>query len=110
MNSTGMMYSVTFRPLDDIAQPNRCFNIRVLEDPQEVSYKQRNSDGLGCEPGDNRKTHRAQRCPANHIKWTKIKSPIGVKSLGTVVHLVKNFPEPFTVVHGAMPYIHSKFI
>src|SRR6185369_17747320 len=107
MNSPRMMHRMTFRPLNDISQPGWRFNIGMLKYAEEICNQQYCSHRLRGKSHDIRKANRSQQRKRNHIKWTEIKSAIYVHAFGTVMHLVKNSPEPVTPVHAPMPYIHS---
>ena len=39
VNSSCMMYSMALRPLNDVSQPHRCFNIGVLEYAEEIAHQ-----------------------------------------------------------------------
>jgi len=82
----------------------------MLKDAEEIGDQQYHGNGLWWKPGYKRKANSAQQCPANHIRRAKIKSAIGIQPFGTMVHLVKNPPKLFVLVHRTMPDIHARFI
>ncbi len=101
---------MAFRPLYNIAQPGRGFDIGMLENAEEIGDEQNNGNGLRRQPCNQGKTNRTQDRPAHHIKRTEIKSPVGIKSLSAVMHLVKNAPQCAVTVHDPVPDIESEFV
>ena len=98
MNTLGMMERVAFGTLDNITQPLRRSDIRVLEDAEEIRYKNHHRNGLGCKSCDQAETNTAQGYPSQHIEWAEVESAVCVQSLGAVVHLVERLPKEVAFV------------
>ena len=110
VNSLRMMIGVTFWSLNNVAEPTRCFNIRVLKDAEEIRYQQHNGDRLWREASNKTKANATQDCPANHIEGTKEKCSVSIKAFCAVMHLVKCLPEEITAMQTIVPDEYSELV
>lgn len=92
MYSTCMVHAVAFWPLDDIAKPLRCANVRVLKHGQKHGHQQENRSGLWGKPKDGSRAQAANTAKSHHVQWTKVKRTKRIYTLGTMMHLMKYAP------------------
>ena len=73
-----MVVGVTFRPLNNVPQPLRCTDVRMLKDAKEVCDQKHDRNRLWGEPGNKTEANAPEYSPTDHVKRAKEKRSISV--------------------------------
>ena len=89
MDTLCVVVGVTFRPLNNVPQPLRCTDVRMLKDAKEVRDQKHDRNRLWGEPGNKTEANAPEYSPTDHVKRAKEKRSISVQPFGAVMHLVR---------------------